>query len=125
MSRALTPRQQRFIELYADNSDAAASYRGAGYSAKSDAAAGSGGSQLLSRPFIRDALNDLLRSRVHIEHYNREWVRCQMRKLYEKCLAEDDNSNARALLDMMNRTEQQYVERHEIKAAGIVFNIKR
>ena len=125
MAKNLSPKQRAFVEHYVVSNNATAAYKAAGYKFPSDAAARVNASRLVATDFIRAEILAQRRGRIIDDVYDRAWLRQQMMERYQECVENGDAANARGFLDMMNKTEQQYVEKHEVAMSGIKFNISK
>jgi phage terminase small subunit len=126
MAKSLSPKQRAFVEHYAVHNNALAAYKAAGY--KEGPKPGStrmAACRMVANSDIYAEILALRKGRVIDDVYDRAWLRQQMMERYEECVEKGDAVNARGFLDMMNKTEQQYVEKHEVAMSGIKFNISK
>jgi phage terminase small subunit len=126
MPKNLSTKQRAFVEHYAVSNNATAAYKAAGFSVgKTDGITTKRASRMVANREIYAAILELRKGRIIDDVYDRAWLRQQMMDRYQDCVQNGDMANARALLDMMNKTEQQYVEKHEVAMSGIKFNISK
>ena len=82
-TKTLTPKQQRFVEEYLIDLNAAKSASRAGYSEKT---ARQIGSENLSKPAIQEAIKRAKRDRSEATKIDAEWVLRQAVELYLRCM---------------------------------------
>src|SRR5687767_13656413 len=80
----LTPKQDRFVELYLIDLNATGAYRSA-YGVN-DKAAASGGCRLLSRPAIAEAIRVAQAARSQRTAINQDYVLNRLRENVERCM---------------------------------------
>ena len=126
MAKSLSPRQRAFVEHYVVSNNATAAYKAAGYKEGSTpGATRMAACRMVANRDIRAEILAQRKGRIIDDVYDRAWLRQQMMERYEECIEKGDMVNARGFLDMMNKTEQQYVEKHEVAMSGIKFNISK
>ena len=125
MAKSLSPKQRAFVDHYVVSNNATAAYKAAGYKFPTESAARVNACRLVATDYIRAEILEQRRGRIIDDVYDRAWLRQQMMERYEECIEKGDMVNARGFLDMMNKTEQQYVEKHEVAMSGIKFNISK
>jgi phage terminase small subunit len=126
MPKNLSTKQRAFAEHYAVNNNATAAYKAAGYTVgKTDGITTKRACRMVANREIYAAIQEIRKGRIIDDVYDRAWLRQQMMERYQECVQNGDAVNARGFLDMMNKTEQQYVEKHEVAMSGIKFNISK
>ena len=125
MAKSLSPKQRAFVEHYVVHNNASAAYKAAGYKYPNDSACRVNACRLVATDYIRAEILEQRKGRIIDDVYDRAWLRQQMMERYQECVENGDAVNARGFLDMMNKTEQQYVEKHEVAMSGIKFNISK
>lgn len=115
MARALSPREQRFIEEYLKSSNATAAYKLAGYTAKTDQVAGVCASQLLTRPRVSEELSRRREAVSRKTDLTVEWFDRELLATYRAALEDGDGSTRAATLRLAGQRLKVLTERHEVE----------
>jgi phage terminase small subunit len=106
---ALTPKQQRFVEEYLKDLNAAAAARRAGYSSKT---ADRIGYQLLEKTRVSEAIIAAKAERARRCKLSADWV---IRRLRKEATAKGENASARVrALELLGKHLGLFVDRHEV-----------
>lgn len=112
---ALTARQQRFVEEYLLDCNAAAAYRRAGYKASSNQIAAVNSSRLMANDKIREAIEMAQQHRAEQTGITSEWV---LRRLKEEAdyRGDDATHSARVkALELCGKHLALFVDRQQVE----------
>jgi phage terminase small subunit len=112
---ALSARQQRFVEEYLVDCNAAAAFRRAGYTAKDDHVASANAARLMANDSVRTAIDAALAARSAETGVTAEWV---LRRLKEEAdyTGEDATHSARVrALELCGKHLAMFVDRQQVE----------